>query len=95
MLAGLGGVLPSVTLHPRGTDVAAHALRKRNGLLRGRWVPWDDVVAVEPAGRWRDHGVARLPDGQELDLVGMPPDDVVRLADALAGARAEPEGSRD
>jgi len=94
MLAGLGGALPSLVLHPRGTDVAAHGLRRRNGLVRGRWVPWDDVVAVEPPGRWRDHGAARLRDGRVLDLVGMAPDDVVRLAAALAEARAEPGGAR-
>ncbi|WP_123380878.1 hypothetical protein [Pseudokineococcus lusitanus] len=95
MLPGLAGLLPSVTLHPRGIDVAERALRKRNGLVRGHWVTWDEVLAVEPPGRWRDLGIARLVDGRVLELRGMAPDDVVRLAAALSEARAEPEGSRD
>ena len=80
---------------PRGTAVTPAGLARRRGVLRVRRAPWRDVVAVEPPGRWRDNGIARLADGRVLDLVAVPPDDVVRLAAALAQARAEPEGSRD
>jgi len=83
MLPGLLAALPSLVLHPRGTDVAAHGLRQRDGLVRRSWVPWEAVVAVEPPGRWRDLGVARLADGRVLELRGVHADDVQRLADAL------------
>jgi len=80
---------------PRGTAVTRAGLARRRGVLRVRRTHWHDVVAVEPPGRWREHSIARLADGRVLELVGMAPDDVVRLAAALAEARAEPGGARD
>lgn len=84
-----------LNLYRRGTRVTPQDVRQQYGLFAGRRVTWDDVREVLPAGRWRDWGYARLTDGRVLELVGMAPDDVVRLAAALAEARAEPEGSRD
>ncbi len=95
LMTPIAAVLPPLLMSPRGTAVSDAGISRRRGVFRRAPEPWRDVVAVEPPGRWREHSIARLADGRVLELVGMAPDDVVRLAAALAGARAEPGGARD
>lgn len=62
--------------------------------IRERWwskdvVPWTDVLVVTARrAQKRAPGEVHLRDGRRLRLVGMPADDVVRLAEALDRARA-------
>jgi hypothetical protein len=61
----------------------------RDRPLRQRTIAWAEVDVVEPpVPRRRRLGVARVGRRVPYQLVGMPADDVVRLAEALGRARA-------
>ncbi|MEH3077695.1 MAG: hypothetical protein PGN11_13685 [Quadrisphaera sp.] len=58
-----------------------------------RSVPWDDVVEVQPPGRFDEHPVAQLSGGARLPLVGLPADVAEAMA-AVTRPRTEPEPVR-
>ncbi|TXR52664.1 hypothetical protein [Quadrisphaera setariae] len=74
------------SLGPAGLSVRAHPFRLRT-------VAWEDVVAVEPAGRFEDAPAALLSGGARLSLVGVPADVTEAMA-AVTRPKTEPEPVR-
>lgn len=96
---GVGRLLANWALLPvvlavsrRGTEVGPEGLRRRHGVVRRAWRPWEDVVEVRPPGRWDQWPVAVL-DRERLDLRGVATGDVERLAAALERARRHGPGT--
>ncbi|ROP27306.1 hypothetical protein [Pseudokineococcus lusitanus] len=74
--------------HPH-TRLTPTELHLREQLWSKEELPWADVLVVTARrAQKRAPGEVHLRDGRRLRLVGMPADDVVRLAEALDRARA-------
>lgn len=59
--------------HPlAATGIGSEGVRVRRWTGRWRELPWDAITEVRPAGRWSDVARARLVDGSEVDLRGVP-----------------------
>jgi len=81
------------TVHRPTFWLTASGLRFRRFLTTGPLVTWEQVRDVQLQGRWQEQSSLVLRDGSLLPLVGMPPDDARRLADAVRAAHRDEDPS--
>ncbi|MEJ5913494.1 hypothetical protein [Pseudokineococcus sp. 1T1Z-3] len=68
------------------TDVSAEGVHTLPDWRGRRHLRWDDVEAVEEAGRWRDEATLRTRDGKSRKLFGVPDDAVAQMAAVVDAA---------